>query len=247
MSENTFRLIKYAEVVDGRISNIATTSSSIEEAEGNLEGRTFIENFDLTGGASIGTPVTQVDENGRRYSPEELVEKGILVVKKNQSITTLPDVPEYVVVSDYTKTPFYLRDSGVEIRLPLGEVPDKTKVTTVPPTAFGSTFNGKVWSLSPEVLERRIRQKRNFLLIRTDNLLIPDYPTQDLEAVKLYRQQLRDITKQTTFPTSVTFPDPPEEIAEGILSDMEAIDNMNAGNPNTVSALKEEEVKESQN
>ncbi len=203
--------MRYVEIVDGKIHKMAATSSSIREAEGNIEGRTFRENYFPTGGASIGTPVTQMDPTGRFYTPEEILKKRILVPGKNQSLTLKPDVPEYEVVADYTKTPFYLRESGVEIRLELGHFPDKTKLTTVPPPEVPATFNGKVWTIDSEVLAQRIRVKRFLLLSRSDRLLIPDYPVKDLEAVKLYRQQLRDITKQPNFPTSVVFPDPPED------------------------------------
>lgn len=57
-----------------------------------------------------------------------------------------------------------------------------------------------------------IRSKRNLLLAETDYLLMPDYPISQeyLEKVKLYRQQLRDITKQENFPTTVVFPDFPK-------------------------------------
>lgn len=57
-----------------------------------------------------------------------------------------------------------------------------------------------------------IRSKRNLLLAETDYLLMPDYPIskENLEKVKEYRQQLRDITKQDEFPKDVTFPDFPK-------------------------------------
>ena len=61
-------------------------------------------------------------------------------------------------------------------------------------------------------LATTIRSKRNLLLSETDYLLMPDYPISKeyLEKVKEYRQQLRDITKQEKFPTTVVFPDFPK-------------------------------------
>lgn len=61
-------------------------------------------------------------------------------------------------------------------------------------------------------LATTIRSKRNLLLADTDYLLMPDYPISEeyLEKVKEYRQQLRDITKQENFPTSVVFPNFPK-------------------------------------
>lgn len=61
-------------------------------------------------------------------------------------------------------------------------------------------------------LATAIRSKRNSLLAETDYLLMPDYPIsqENLEKIKEYRQQLRDITKQDEFPKDVTFPELPK-------------------------------------
>lgn len=61
-------------------------------------------------------------------------------------------------------------------------------------------------------LATTIRSKRNLLLADTDYLLMPDYPISEeyLEKVKEYRQQLRDVTKQENFPTTVVFPNFPK-------------------------------------
>jgi len=54
-----------------------------------------------------------------------------------------------------------------------------------------------------------IRTQRNRLLMESDIYLIPDFPISDLkrEEWKAYRQQLRDVTLQTTFPDSVIWPE----------------------------------------
>lgn len=61
-------------------------------------------------------------------------------------------------------------------------------------------------------LATTVRSKRNSLLAETDYLLMPDYPiSEEYRAkIKLYRQELRDITKQENFPTDVVFPNLPE-------------------------------------
>ena len=61
-------------------------------------------------------------------------------------------------------------------------------------------------------LATTIRSKRNSLLAETDYLLMNDYPIsdEDLAIIKNYRQELRDLTKQENFPTSVVFPDFPK-------------------------------------
>ena len=61
-------------------------------------------------------------------------------------------------------------------------------------------------------LATKIRTKRTSLLAETDYFLMPDYPIsqENLEKVKEYRQELRDITKQENFPQDVVFPEFPK-------------------------------------
>lgn len=60
-------------------------------------------------------------------------------------------------------------------------------------------------------LAEGIRNKRNSLLSETDYYLMPDYPndSKNLEEIKKYRQDLRDITKQSGFPKDAIWPDVP--------------------------------------
>ena len=62
-----------------------------------------------------------------------------------------------------------------------------------------------------EELAERIRRDRDEKLEETDFFVMPDYPSdpKDLEEVKTYRQALRDITKQSSFPKEVTWPELP--------------------------------------
>ena len=62
-------------------------------------------------------------------------------------------------------------------------------------------------------LATTIRTKRNSLLSQTDYLLMPDYPISEeyREKIKVYRQELRDITEQDNFPRDMVFPTLPEE------------------------------------
>lgn len=61
-----------------------------------------------------------------------------------------------------------------------------------------------------EQLAEIARSKRNALIAETDYLLLPDYQITDekLAAVKVYRQILRDITKQVGFPADIKWPNP---------------------------------------
>ena len=65
-------------------------------------------------------------------------------------------------------------------------------------------------------LAARARNKRDALISETDYLLMPDYPidTESLEAVKAYRQALRDVPAQEGFPSSIVWPDLPEVLHE---------------------------------
>lgn len=54
-------------------------------------------------------------------------------------------------------------------------------------------------------LEEPVRQKRNALLATSDWTQVADAPV-DQAAWATYRQELRDITSQATFPSEVTWP-----------------------------------------
>ena len=57
-----------------------------------------------------------------------------------------------------------------------------------------------------------VRSQRDAKLSDTDYLVVPDYPIspEDLEAVKVYRQALRDIPEQSGFPKNVQWPVEPQ-------------------------------------
>lgn len=82
-------------------------------------------------------------------------------------------------------------------------------------TALG--LNVEVIEYNPQDLltsqqkARRIRSQRDAKMSRSDFYVMPDYPSdeQSLALVKEYRQKLRDITKQQSFPDSVQWPDMP--------------------------------------
>lgn len=60
-----------------------------------------------------------------------------------------------------------------------------------------------------------VRRKRDSLISGTDYYILPDYPnTPDgIEAVKQYRQDLRDITLQSGFPRNVQWPTLPSALS----------------------------------
>lgn len=60
-----------------------------------------------------------------------------------------------------------------------------------------------------------VRRKRDSLISGTDYYILPDYPStpDGIEAVKQYRQDLRDITLQSGFPRNVQWPSLPNVLS----------------------------------
>ena len=85
------------------------------------------------------------------------------------------------------------------------------------PFPVGSTYEGVVvYSVSSIVdhtpTDEEIyaaRQERNALLVASDWTQVADAPV-DQAAWAAYRQELRDVTSQETFPSEVTWPVPPQ-------------------------------------
>ena len=72
-------------------------------------------------------------------------------------------------------------------------------------------------------LAKIVRKQRSIMITSTDWTQIPDSLTEEKRnAWRKYRQELRDITKQRSFPHEVSWPIPPTE--KGILKDLVGID-----------------------
>lgn len=61
---------------------------------------------------------------------------------------------------------------------------------------------------------RNIKSQKNLLLVQTDWCVLPDSPLslELIQAMKEYRQKLRDITKDFTNPDEVVFPTNPLDL-----------------------------------
>jgi len=57
-----------------------------------------------------------------------------------------------------------------------------------------------------EAAVERVRRERDRLLKESDWMVLPDAPV-DADTARVYRQALRDITKQAGFPESVEWPE----------------------------------------
>lgn len=85
------------------------------------------------------------------------------------------------------------------------------------PFPVGSTYDGVVVHSVSSVVDDTptdeeiyaARQERNALLVSSDWTQVADAPV-DQAAWATYRQELRDITSQETFPNEVTWPVPPQ-------------------------------------
>ena len=85
------------------------------------------------------------------------------------------------------------------------------------PFPVGSTYEGSVVHSVSSVVDDTptdeeiyaARQERNELLASSDWTQVADAPV-DQAAWAAYRQELRDVTSQETFPSEVTWPVPPQ-------------------------------------
>lgn len=79
---------------------------------------------------------------------------------------------------------------------------------------YGYTVGDEL--LTDDERAEAVRKKRDALLQATDWYLMPDYPATEegLEAVKTYRQALRDLPLQEGFPKTVEWPAVPEVLGE---------------------------------
>ena len=78
--------------------------------------------------------------------------------------------------------------------------------------ALSEAWQGKVTVEEVADTADEIRARRDRLLAVTDWAVLPDSPldAQSLEAVKIYRQALRDVPQQEHFPSAITWPRMPE-------------------------------------
>ena len=69
--------------------------------------------------------------------------------------------------------------------------------------------------MTNEELASRVRIRRDSMLSHTDYYVQPDYPSdpEGLEAVKAYRQALRDVPEQSGFPRNVQWPSLPSALS----------------------------------
>jgi hypothetical protein len=94
---------------------------------------------------------------------------------------------------------------------PWVEVIDSAITTSFPPAAdYVFDYVTKEWIPDISALETKAKERRNRLLVASDWTQLPDVPLTTKEVWATYRQELRDISKQSGYPTEITWPTPPQ-------------------------------------
>lgn len=120
---------------------------------------------------------------------------GVVVSHQSQ---TPRDIEMRSLIQKFSQEEGYRERRGEDLSWVVEKIPEKTEAE------------------KREDAEKSVRAKRDSLISETDYLLASDYPisAEDLEAVKVYRQALRDVPQQAGFPFDVVWPDLPVIVAE---------------------------------
>lgn len=117
-----------------------------------------------------------------------------------------PDITEQILAADilwiegyYPPTNYYI-DNGAPVEFP----PHSFKYANF-------DYTTKTWVENVVYLENEVKAKRNALLSASDWTQLPNGPLSAERQAEwaTYRQQLRDITDQTGYPTDVIWPTTP--------------------------------------
>lgn len=120
---------------------------------------------------------------------------GVVVSHQSQ---TPRDIEMRSLIQKFSQEEGYRERRGEDLSWAVEKIPEKTEAE------------------KREDAEKSVRAKRDSRISETDYLLASDYPisAEDLEAVKVYRQALRDVPQQEGFPFDVVWPDLPVIVAE---------------------------------
>lgn len=120
---------------------------------------------------------------------------GVVVSHQSQ---TPRDIEMRSLIQKFSQEEGYRERRGEDLSWALEKIPEKTAEEKLAEAA------------------EQARQKRDRLIADTDYLLCADYPisAEDLEAVKAYRQALRDVPQQEGFPTEIEWPVLPAILSE---------------------------------
>jgi hypothetical protein len=155
----------------------------------------------------VGDDVRFFNKNYNRKSIQQCIDEGLISVSDYQ--TAIWEDGKFVVKADYRNASYWYKNNGEKVKFQIGDIPDDTMTDQEPhdPDAVWGKTDG--WYMPDGVKAERIRGERNRLLAECDYIMLPDYPLGDKSKWEIYRQSLRDVTKQGTFPDSVDWPKEP--------------------------------------
>jgi hypothetical protein len=126
----------------------------------------------------------------------------------------------WVLTADYRGTTWFnsvtkkyvVSDQPDDARTaPWVEVVGGTITSSFPPAAdYIFDYVTKEWIPDIPVLETKARERRNRFLAASDWTQMPDVLLATKTAWATYRQELRDITAQSGYPTEIIWPTPPQ-------------------------------------
>jgi hypothetical protein len=108
-----------------------------------------------------------------------------------------PEVPSNAIEGHHDGITHYIRKGRV---VPFPARPSEHHVWD---------WEARVWRLDEHRVRSVIRSRRDQLLAASDWTQLPDVPITTREAWAVYRQALRDLTKQPGFPNNIQWPDEP--------------------------------------
>ena len=146
----------------------------------------------------VGEPVEWYDEHWNRIDDITLIERG------------LKEIPVGMRVND-TRTGLVPMDEDELIIAGLKPLPPHQKIVD---GKLEEKTVREMWlegSISTEDFAKHKRRERDSLLTSTDKYMISDFPVAEAyrERIRLYRQELRDITQSTEWP-DVDIPQVPQ-------------------------------------
>lgn len=150
----------------------------------------------------------------------------VFIIDTNNKNKDKPEYsPKYICVNSGSdaEADYFLSIGGKEVDVQKVSEIFGDKAAQASPLTVKVSEDGQIESFTPlaepelseETQAARARAKRDRLIASTDYLLMPDCPldADQLEAVKAYRQALRDVPEQEGFPKAITWPEKPEVVA----------------------------------
>jgi len=154
----------------------------------------------------VGCDVRFFSNSGERLTVAEAIAANLIRVGDNQR--AIWGNGRYVLKEDYTNELVWEIATRNPRKLALGESLDSTLTTQMPPDP-DAVWQSNGWIIPDTVKEKRARNKRDELLLKSDCVMLPDYPLTNKTTWKTYRQQLRDIPQQPGFPENINWPTSP--------------------------------------